>query len=391
MDMDIKMMPDNRRKGGDAFRHHNIKTETQSFVPDLTAFSAQPSALLMPAGVATSAIDYGAAPSRQRIWTLRVSLWQWIVLAIVLCLAVIMILAKTTITNLMVSGYTAAYSRIEIATHPLVPISQDQRQVINLAQAQALVDKIVNQPVRISVAGSIVRPSKQLVRSWIGVSAENYGVERLSINQTGLNDYINGMVSKLTQKPVPQITVNLSNGTQSTLQAGRNGLTFPDTQKLIGSISSQLLNGNGVNAQLPGITTPFTTINHPTDNKLIEVNTTTKMLYAYEDGVLIKSFPVSAGAPATPTPTGTFHIWIKLPVQDMYAYLPNGRLEYNQPNVQWINYFDHNGDAIHAVYWRPLSYFGHVNASHGCVGLITNDALWIYNWAPIGTTVIVHR
>ena len=63
---------------------------------------------------------------------------------------------------------------------------------------------------------------------------------------------------------------------------------------------------------------------------------------------------------------------------------------YVEPNVPWINYFDHSSDAVHGNYWRSASTFGNVNTSHGCVGLPVNEAEWVYNWAPIGTAVINH-
>jgi lipoprotein-anchoring transpeptidase ErfK/SrfK len=28
--------------------------------------------------------------------------------------------------------------------------------------------------------------------------------------------------------------------------------------------------------------------------------------------------------------------------------------------------------------------------SHGCVNLPTDAAKWVYNWAPMGTTVVTH-
>jgi lipoprotein-anchoring transpeptidase ErfK/SrfK len=28
--------------------------------------------------------------------------------------------------------------------------------------------------------------------------------------------------------------------------------------------------------------------------------------------------------------------------------------------------------------------------SHGCVNLPTDNAQWLYDWAPLGTTVVVH-
>jgi lipoprotein-anchoring transpeptidase ErfK/SrfK len=105
-------------------------------------------------------------------------------------------------------------------------------------------------------------------------------------------------------------------------------------------------------------------------------------MYAYQNSQLVNTFLVSAGKPSTPTPVGEFHIWDKLTSQTMTG--PG----YVQPNVPWVNYFNHSGDAIHGVYWRPASVFGNVNTSHGCVGVPVNIGEWIFNWAPIGTTVI---
>jgi lipoprotein-anchoring transpeptidase ErfK/SrfK len=64
--------------------------------------------------------------------------------------------------------------------------------------------------------------------------------------------------------------------------------------------------------------------------------------------------------------------------------------KYLQPHVHWINYFLPGGYAVHGNYWRPLSWFGNINSSHGCVSLPDDQAQWVYNWAPIGTTVITH-
>jgi lipoprotein-anchoring transpeptidase ErfK/SrfK len=129
---------------------------------------------------------------------------------------------------------------------------------------------------------------------------------------------------------------------------------------------------------------PFQAATPANFGKLLEVDLTTKRMYAYQNGQLVNTFLVSAGKPSTPTPQGEFHIWEKLTMQTMVG--PG----YVQPDVPWINYFDHSGDAVHGVYWRPASVFGNINTSHGCVGLAVNLAEWVYDWAPIGTTVITY-
>lgn len=66
----------------------------------------------------------------------------------------------------------------------------------------------------------------------------------------------------------------------------------------------------------------------------------------------------------------------------------------------WVNYwmpFLSNRYGIygfHDATWRSDADFGHIspasnNASHGCIELPLGTAKWLYDWAPIGTTVIV--
>jgi lipoprotein-anchoring transpeptidase ErfK/SrfK len=42
---------------------------------------------------------------------------------------------------------------------------------------------------------------------------------------------------------------------------------------------------------------------------------------------------------------------------------------------------------LHGTYWHHN--FGQP-MSHGCVNLPTDAAQWIYDWAPIGTTIQIH-
>ncbi len=115
------------------------------------------------------------------------------------------------------------------------------------------------------------------------------------------------------------------------------------------------------------------------EGKQIVVNLSQQKTYAYENGVLIREFVVSTGLPATPTVTGDFTIYLKLRSQRMTGP------DYDLPGVPWVMYF-YKGYSLHGTYWhnnfgRPMS--------HGCVNMRTEDAEWLYEWAPIGTPVHV--
>jgi lipoprotein-anchoring transpeptidase ErfK/SrfK len=113
--------------------------------------------------------------------------------------------------------------------------------------------------------------------------------------------------------------------------------------------------------------------------KLILVVLSEQMVYAYENGVLLRQFVVSTGLPGTPTVQGTFSTYIKYEAQTMSGP------DYYLPGVPWVMYF-YRGYALHGTYWH--NNFGNP-MSHGCVNLRTPEAEWLYAWAPLGTTVTV--
>ena len=115
----------------------------------------------------------------------------------------------------------------------------------------------------------------------------------------------------------------------------------------------------------------------PEPERWIEVVLSTQTLNAYEGDRLVRSWKVSTGLPRTPTPTGDFHIWVKLRYDDMEG--PG----YYLPNVPYVMYF-YGGYGIHGVYWHAN--FGHP-MSHGCVNMPTDGAAWLFEWASVGTLV----
>lgn len=113
--------------------------------------------------------------------------------------------------------------------------------------------------------------------------------------------------------------------------------------------------------------------------KCILVVLSRQMTYAYEDGTLLQATAVSTGRRGHNTPVGNFHVYGKTRSQRMSG--PG----YSLPNVPYILWF--SGDySLHGTYWH--SNFGHV-MSHGCVNLPTSMAHWFFDWAPIGTPVII--
>ena len=116
-----------------------------------------------------------------------------------------------------------------------------------------------------------------------------------------------------------------------------------------------------------------------TNGKQIIVDLSDQIIYAYQNGELQRTVVVSTGLPATPTVVGDFNIYWKLNSQTMSG--PG----YYLPGVPWVMYF-YQGYAIHGTYWH--NNFGQP-MSHGCVNLPSDEALWFYNFAEVGTPVRV--
>jgi hypothetical protein len=119
---------------------------------------------------------------------------------------------------------------------------------------------------------------------------------------------------------------------------------------------------------------------------VIAVDTYEQSLGVYVNGGLIFATLVSSGSSYFPTRPGTFQVWAKLDAGRMSgSYLADRRDYYFLEDVPWILYYD--GDrALHGAYWHDN--FG-VRSSHGCVNLSPLDARWLFNFAQVGTTVII--
>jgi lipoprotein-anchoring transpeptidase ErfK/SrfK len=116
------------------------------------------------------------------------------------------------------------------------------------------------------------------------------------------------------------------------------------------------------------------------DARWIDVNLSQQQIYVYERNVLVNTFIVSTGLPDTPTVTGEYRIYIKVPIQDMSG--PG----YYLPDVPWVMYF-YDEYGFHGTYWH--NNFG-TPMSRGCVNLTVDDAAWLYAWASVGTRVSIH-
>ena len=139
-----------------------------------------------------------------------------------------------------------------------------------------------------------------------------------------------------------------------------------------------------------------------TTGKEIIVSLSRQWMWAYQNGVQVYNSPVMTGRPALPTPTGTYHVFLKLHPTTFTSPWPPGSPYWYPPT--YINYalewraggFFLHDSWWHSVYgpgtngWHYDPQFGWQWGTHGCVAMPLSAAAWLYYWAPIGTLVKVN-
>jgi L,D-transpeptidase catalytic domain len=110
-------------------------------------------------------------------------------------------------------------------------------------------------------------------------------------------------------------------------------------------------------------------------------------LQVWHDGKRVVVTAANTGIPASPTPDGTFPVYLKYTVTQMKGLNPDGT-KYDD-TVYWASYFN-GGDAVHAF---PRGSYGWYQ-SLGCVEIAYNGAgpgvaETVWNLLPYGTLVTV--
>jgi len=108
------------------------------------------------------------------------------------------------------------------------------------------------------------------------------------------------------------------------------------------------------------------------------------------DGKKARTIPISAGKKGFTTRSGTKLIMEKRAktrmASETVGISENSSEGYNMM-VSWAMRITQSGEFVHAAPWNAGK-FGKVNASHGCTGMSTKDAAWLFERVQIGDPVI---
>jgi len=143
--------------------------------------------------------------------------------------------------------------------------------------------------------------------------------------------------------------------------------------------------GNGIYGQMDRSTT-F----HIGDSHIYKVNIQTDQLRVFDNGHLTRTIPVTTGMPGFTTRSGTKVIIEKDRFHTMNSETigidPNSANGYNIKDVEYAMRLTYSGEFLHAAPWSVASQ-GHSNVSHGCTGMSTANAGWLYDHSQIGDVV----
>ena len=278
-----------------------------------------------------------------------------------------------------------------LSSQPLVLTEQRLSPAIfanDLKPAQQKLALLLAQDISFTIGRRIITAEPADIAGWIELTpVPSAKTVDITVNSGKVVSYIDQIASPYVIEPRSRLTMNLPGGL-IILDRGADGNDVSNKDQAAALVAQKLLSGTDAQVGLLIQPAKAQTVELQPYDKFIVIDTSARRLYAYEKTDLVRTVLISAGAPGTPTVLGQYKIYSKRVNQDMRGANVDGS-RYFQPAVPYVNYF-YGSYAIHGNYWRPKEWFGNINSSHGCVGITAPDDAWVYNWAPVGTPVIVH-
>ncbi|MDQ2683548.1 MAG: L,D-transpeptidase family protein, partial [Chloroflexota bacterium] len=130
--------------------------------------------------------------------------------------------------------------------------------------------------------------------------------------------------------------------------------------------------------------------NAPSVGRWIDVNLTQQLMVAYDGRDVERVIVTTTGMAGWETPPGAYQILWRVANETMDSDAIGAEHFYKLEDVLFTQYFTDLGHAIHYAWWRTPQTIGRPG-SHGCLNTLLDDAQFLWDWATIGTPVIVHK
>jgi lipoprotein-anchoring transpeptidase ErfK/SrfK len=130
---------------------------------------------------------------------------------------------------------------------------------------------------------------------------------------------------------------------------------------------------------------------HVGDSMISKVDINTDHMRVFRNGKLVRTIPITTGGqPKFTTRSGIKVIVEKFRHKRMNSETigidPDSADGYDLDDVEYAMRITYSGEFIHAAPWSVSSQ-GNTNVSHGCTGLSTANAGWLYNRSIVGDVV----
>lgn len=231
-------------------------------------------------------------------------------------------------------------------------------------------------------------------------------LRRISL-AVGLVILMAGLVPQLTAVATAQPNETVVRG-----EAAMEGVSVQATQ-----VDASAATAGNVNISSPRVDTAASIANAAqiasapaaplASGRVIYVSRARQWVYAYSNGRLAFSNAVETGQSALPTPSGHYSVLRKGRNLTFTSPWPKGSpYYYNPTHINYALLFKSGGFYLHDAWWHctfgPGGNVSHWTAgcpgwtgghwetgSHGCVGMTISNARRLYDWAAVGTPVIV--
>ncbi|WP_300401908.1 Ig-like domain-containing protein [Nocardioides sp.] len=124
------------------------------------------------------------------------------------------------------------------------------------------------------------------------------------------------------------------------------------------------------------------------DANIYKVNAKTHQMKVLSNGKVLRTIPITTGKAGFTTRSGTKVIIEKFESKRMNSETVGitGSEAYDIDDVQYAMRLTYSGEFIHAAPWSVGSQ-GNANVSHGCTGMSTEQARWLYGISKRGDVV----
>ena len=126
------------------------------------------------------------------------------------------------------------------------------------------------------------------------------------------------------------------------------------------------------------------------DAHVYRVNAQTHQMKVFNNGKLLRTLPITTGKPGFTTRSGVKVIMEKFASRRMNSetvgIARDNPEAYDIDDVRWAMRLTNSGEFIHAAPWSVGSQ-GYANVSHGCTGMSTDNAGWLYAMSRRGDVV----